>query len=131
MSTALTIGRKNHQTRGASMIRRTPVGALVVMAIGSMLGFGAAMGKVNLDQNARGEQTASSMIAGRSAASVERPTSSCAGVNKSELLALATHNQAVAAETQASGKRPNICIIWGDDIGQSNISAYSLGVMGY
>ena len=27
--------------------------------------------------------------------------------------------------------RPNIVIIWGDDIGQSNISAYSHGVMGY
>jgi arylsulfatase A-like enzyme len=28
-------------------------------------------------------------------------------------------------------KRPNILIIWGDDIGQSNISAYTKGVMGY
>lgn len=27
--------------------------------------------------------------------------------------------------------RPNILIIWGDDIGQSNISAYSHGVLGY
>jgi arylsulfatase len=31
----------------------------------------------------------------------------------------------------ASGKKPNIVIIWGDDIGQSNISAYSHGLMGY
>jgi arylsulfatase len=29
------------------------------------------------------------------------------------------------------GKRPNIVVIWGDDIGQSNISAYSKGLMGY
>lgn len=28
-------------------------------------------------------------------------------------------------------KKPNIVIIWGDDIGQSNISAYSHGLMGY
>src|SRR6266566_4785682 len=28
-------------------------------------------------------------------------------------------------------QRPNIVIIWGDDVGQSNISAYSRGVMGY
>jgi len=28
-------------------------------------------------------------------------------------------------------KKPNIVIIWGDDIGQSNVSAYSKGVMGY
>lgn len=31
----------------------------------------------------------------------------------------------------AQDKKPNIVIIWGDDIGQSNISAYSHGVMGY
>src|SRR5512145_1825846 len=28
-------------------------------------------------------------------------------------------------------KPPNILIIWGDDIGQFNISAYNLGMMGY
>ena len=27
--------------------------------------------------------------------------------------------------------KPNILIIWGDDIGQSNLSCYSDGVMGY
>ena len=27
--------------------------------------------------------------------------------------------------------KPNILVIWGDDVGQSNISAYSMGVMGY
>jgi len=27
--------------------------------------------------------------------------------------------------------RPHIVIIWGDDIGQSNISAYTNGLMGY
>jgi arylsulfatase len=34
--------------------------------------------------------------------------------------------QAVAAE-----KKPNIVVFWGDDIGQSNVSAYSMGLMGY
>jgi arylsulfatase A-like enzyme len=28
-------------------------------------------------------------------------------------------------------KKPNILIIWGDDIGWSNVSAYNLGIMGY
>ncbi len=27
----------------------------------------------------------------------------------------------------AQEKRPNIVIIWGDDVGQSNISAYTMG----
>ena len=34
------------------------------------------------------------------------------------------------AQATAS-KKPNIVIIWGDDIGQSNISTYSKGLMGY
>jgi hypothetical protein len=34
------------------------------------------------------------------------------------------------AAAQQSAK-PNIVIIWGDDIGQSNISAYTNGLMGY
>jgi len=28
-------------------------------------------------------------------------------------------------------KKPNILVLWGDDIGQSNISAYSMGITGY
>src|SRR3989337_3533161 len=31
----------------------------------------------------------------------------------------------------AQEKKPNILIIWGDDIGGFNISAYNQGVMGY
>jgi len=30
-----------------------------------------------------------------------------------------------------AAQKPNILVIWGDDIGQSNISAYTLGLMGY
>jgi len=30
-----------------------------------------------------------------------------------------------------SGKKPNILVIWGDDIGIANVSAYSDGLMGY
>ncbi len=33
--------------------------------------------------------------------------------------------------TAAAQQRPNILVIWGDDIGQSNISAYTRGLMGY
>ena len=31
----------------------------------------------------------------------------------------------------AAQEKPNILVIWGDDIGQSNISAYTMGLMGY
>src|SRR5690349_11915885 len=42
-------------------------------------------------------------------------------------VAALTAAPAVAQQQQ----RPNIVVIWGDDIGQSNVSAYSRGMMGY
>jgi arylsulfatase len=39
--------------------------------------------------------------------------------------------QAQQPQAAANGKKPNILVIFGDDIGQSNISAYAFGVMGY
>jgi arylsulfatase len=30
-----------------------------------------------------------------------------------------------------SGRKPNILVIWGDDVGIANVSAYSFGLMGY
>jgi arylsulfatase A-like enzyme len=35
------------------------------------------------------------------------------------------------ATAQGEKKKPNILIIWGDDIGQFNVSAYNMGMMGY
>jgi arylsulfatase len=35
------------------------------------------------------------------------------------------------AGTASAQDKPNILVIWGDDIGQSNISAYTFGLMGY
>ena len=37
----------------------------------------------------------------------------------------------VIATAHAQTEKPNILVIWGDDIGQSNISAYTFGLMGY
>jgi arylsulfatase A-like enzyme len=35
------------------------------------------------------------------------------------------------APVTTAGRRPNILVIFGDDVGLTNVSAYSLGVMGY
>jgi arylsulfatase A-like enzyme len=38
---------------------------------------------------------------------------------------------APAPAAPAAGRKPNILVIFGDDIGQTNLSAYSFGLMGY
>ena len=37
----------------------------------------------------------------------------------------------VTGTLHAQNRKPNILVIWGDDVGQSNISAYTRGLMGY
>jgi arylsulfatase len=46
-------------------------------------------------------------------------------------VALARHNERVVAAAQDSAKKPNILVLWGDDVGYWNVSAYNLGMMGY
>jgi arylsulfatase A-like enzyme len=47
------------------------------------------------------------------------------------LLAAGAALYGVTATVQAADKKPNILVIWGDDIGLWNISAYSKGMTGY
>ncbi len=59
-----------------------------------------------------------------------------AGTTLAAASALGTGNPIQVAQAQQqpaapSGRRPNILVIFGDDIGQTNISAYTFGLMGY
>jgi arylsulfatase len=38
---------------------------------------------------------------------------------------------ATAAQAQSVPTKPNILVVWGDDVGQSNISTYTRGLVGY
>jgi arylsulfatase len=55
------------------------------------------------------------------------------GVRGPAFLTLATAVALLAAPACAAepAKQPNILVIWGDDIGQFNVGAYNLGMMGY
>jgi arylsulfatase A-like enzyme len=46
-------------------------------------------------------------------------------------LVLAASGLPAVAQPAATAQKPNILIIWGDDIGQFNVSAYNMGMMGY
>jgi len=70
------------------------------------------------------------------AASVSRRNLLMSGASMAAISALVTGASVKATQAQpqpnpAGGRKPNILVIFGDDIGQTNISAYSHGVMGY
>jgi arylsulfatase len=95
--------------------------AAACVAVGALLGYAAASGKLNPFQRA-------------GAAPPEPPTQQfgappqAAAEQSPQLIA---HNQRVKEKAEASGKKPNILVIWGDDIGTWNISHNSRGMMGY
>ena len=118
------------------MFRRTQVLPIVTMVVGALLGYAVASGKW---WNPFPQTRAAAGPEGQAVAQPSDPVSEgtpeagCCSeeVRKGELLALANHNAAVAARAEGAGKKPNILVIMGDDIGQTNVSAYSMGLMGY
>ncbi|WP_397570938.1 arylsulfatase [Schlesneria sp. T3-172] len=108
------------------------------VALGAAAGFGVATAESQKTQVHSATSASAVAVrqekAGETSDAHPRRTDSAtvvAGLSPADQLAVASHNQLVAASLAQSGKKPNICIIWGDDIGQSNISAYTMGMMGY
>jgi arylsulfatase len=105
-----------------------------MLATGASLGYLAASDKLNPFPSAHAAPRPTDDL-GRAVSAKpcdEGPVCCSDGIGKGKLLALATPTVGSAvAGAQASGKKPNILVIWGDDIGVHNISAYSHGVMGY
>nr|WP_296911887.1 hypothetical protein [Thiocapsa sp.] len=50
---------------------------------------------------------------------------------KQGISALLLMGSCISLAASAQSEKPNILVIWGDDIGWENVSAYGMGVMGY
>ena len=125
------------------MSRRIPWSGVLTVAVGALLGYlaaGATTSPVAPAQAAASptpaalaQHTSSSALDIASVDLFSQPSSCCEGSSRTIALASTESVQALLAEssaTQAGGK-PNILVIWGDDIGTTNVSAYSDGLMGY
>ena len=116
---------------------------VAVLTVGAMLGYLAATDAPRTAARAETVRPVSGIVAEKSANSQAIPLPcSDAKLDRTSALAdsvqvadanaaVAAHNLAVATAAQASGKKPNILIIWGDDVGWNNPSAYNRGMMGY
>lgn len=117
------------------MLKVHRIQVIVLMTVGALVGYAAAASNSRFASTVSASTIGKQPVASAPTGSPFRPAmmADCCSerTNKGELLALAAHNQKVAAAAQKEGKKPNIVIIWGDDVGQSNISAYSMGLMGY
>lgn len=108
------------------------------LTIGSFLGYVVASGDLMLKAETapKVSRQESKIAAPKAAADIKSPkdlTAACCagGLSRSDQVAMINHNQIVAATMAQTGQKPNILIIWGDDIGVHNISAYNHGIMGY
>src|SRR5690242_3227944 len=100
----------------------------LVLAVGLLVGYAAALGKLNPFQRADARTPGPpAAVAGKAS---EPPRRCCECVPSGDAL-VAAHNDAVKQKAAESGKKPNILVLWGDDIGYWNVSAYNRGAMGY
>ncbi|MBX7073450.1 MAG: arylsulfatase [Pirellulales bacterium] len=99
-----------------------------MLALGGLLGYIAATSDLG-----RAPADAALAPAPLGASPTESPTPACCqiGAERGDLLALADGRRRGAVGNNSTAKKPNILVLFGDDIGISNISAYSDGLMGY
>lgn len=106
--------------------------SLAMIAVGAVMGYVAASSQVRPALNAAVVGAAANPNTFEAKpAPTEREACCAEGLTRTDQVALASHNQLVAASLAQTGRKPNILIIWGDDIGVHNISAYNHGIMGY
>ena len=112
-------------------MKRTTLRTLFVIGLGAGLGYLAAVGPLDAPRPALAADEPV-VRTPRSVTSPEGKSSCSEGTGRGGFLALSTIAVVPgSAPAVQGGKKPNIVVIWGDDIGQSNISAYSMGLMGY
>jgi arylsulfatase A-like enzyme len=112
------------------MMRRTQVQDIVLMAVGALVGYAAATGQLTPLWQAQ----AASQPRESPPAADPRPTCCSEATDRGLLLAMADGHEARPqgnSQPGNDGRKPNILVLWGDDVGISNISAYSDGLMGY
>src|SRR5262245_34453754 len=111
------------------MLNRSHLASVALVAAGAVLGWATASGRLTYAKLAAGhaETPAKATTTTRTPA---RPCCDAAGTEAARF-PVAAYGPEVAANLQKEGKKPNVLVIWGDDIGTWNISHNNRGMMGY
>jgi arylsulfatase len=123
------------------MLRHSSVSVLAAVVIGSGIGYLVAQQSRSVPQSANAATDSAADSAAESATASSLKAKTCCSKSSGRSLLLAQADEAAAEvdrlaqlEPRAgngSGRKPNILVIWGDDIGTWNVSFNSRGMMGY
>ena len=117
------------------MLHNTRLQTIAVLAVGGVLGYLVAAGPWKAaSQASAARPQREAVLSGVRHVVAEKtaPSCCCEGADKAEQIVAATaRTVSTAATAQENGKKPNILVIFGDDIGVTNVSAYSHGLVGY
>src|SRR5262245_43128412 len=98
------------------MLRTSNLAVLIALAVGAVGGWAVASGQ--FDSLLKAEQKPASTEP--TACPLAKLSDCCENPGRAAALAaVASHNEKVSANLQKDGKKPNILVIFGDDIGQS------------
>ena len=133
------------------MIRKSSLQTIAILAIGGLVGYAAASTRFDLFRNAdaassqqRAADKAAALLppsvgthfpdvqqpmVGTASRSARAAAGACCALGSTRGRLVAMANAAALQEQSASGKKPNILFIMGDDIGMWNIGAYHRGSM--
>lgn len=116
------------------MNNRRGMQAMLVLALGATLGFVAAEYRFDVLAPTQAASETARLDVSLSPASAAHQLECCSSINTGELLAMADTTLVAQAQQPrrqpaAAGKKPNILVIMGDDVGWFNLGAYHRGVM--
>src|SRR5438270_7775177 len=101
----MLVRRRSNPKERHRMWKNVKFQLLLVAGVSALLGYAAAAGKLNPFAKADAGQTEQPKAAAPAAAEAAKPGCCSDGVNKGTLVALANHNEAVAANAAAAGKK--------------------------
>src|SRR5262245_37818856 len=107
----------------------TGMQSLAAVALGAFVGYQAATAGAS-HKAVTARPSVKNLETGGASASLTNPCCNRRR-DRGRLLALAARSRTGAVGSVQESKKPNILVIFGDDIGIPQISAYTQGLMGY